>query len=116
MRAAIDEYNAELDREGLPRLSIGIGIDSGLGLAGLMGSRDRKEYSFIGRSVNLAARVQTLTRIHQVDILVTETVRHDLDPGFVLVPMPAEPVKGLTEPVMTYAVRKRSTDREPAVG
>ena len=40
-----------------------------------MGSRDRKEYSFIGRSVNLAARVQTLTRIHQVDILVTETVR-----------------------------------------
>ena len=66
--------------------------------------------------MNLAARVQTLTRIHQVDILVTETVRHDLDPGFVLVPMPAKPVKGLTEPVLTYAVRKRSTDREPAVG
>ena len=111
MRAAIDEYNTELDRKGLPRLSIGIGIDRGPGLAGLMGSRDRKEYTFIGRSVNLAARVQALTRIHQVDILVTETVRHDLDPGFVLVPMPAEPVKGLTEPVLTYAVH-----REPAVG
>jgi hypothetical protein len=51
-----------------------------------------------------------------VDILVTETVRHDLDPGFVLVPMLAEQVKGLTEPVMTYAVRRRSTDRDPAVG
>jgi class 3 adenylate cyclase len=116
MRAAIDEYNGELDREGLPRLSIGIGIDRGPGLAGLMGSRDRKEYAFIGRSVNIAARVQALTRIHQVDILVTETVRDDLDPGFVLVPMPAKPVKGLTKPVMTYAVRRRSTGREPAVG
>jgi class 3 adenylate cyclase len=43
-------------------------------------------------------------------------VRDDLDPSFVLVPMPAEPVKGLTEPVMTYAVRRRSTVHEPAVG
>jgi len=51
-----------------------------------------------------------------VDILVTETVRDDLDPGFVLVPMPAEPIKGLTKPVMTYAVRRHSTGREPAVG
>jgi adenylate cyclase len=116
MRAAIDEYNAELDREGLPQLSIGIGIDRGPGLAGLMGSRDRREFAFIGRSVNLAARVQALTRVHQVDILVTETVRGHLDAGFVLVPMPAKPVKGLIEPVVTYAVKGRSADREPAVG
>jgi class 3 adenylate cyclase len=116
MRAAIREYNAELDRDGLPQLSIGIGIDRGPGLAGLVGSRERREYAFIGRAVNLAARVQALTRIHQVDILVTEALRAELDAGFVLAPMPAAPVKGFAEPVVTYAVRGRSADREPAVG
>jgi class 3 adenylate cyclase len=108
MRAAIRAYNAELVEEGLPPLAIGVGIDRGLGLAGLMGSRARREYAFIGRAVNLAARIQGLTRIHQVDILVTEALRAELDAGFVLVPMPAEPVKGFAEPVVTYAVRGRS--------
>jgi adenylate cyclase len=116
MRAAIREYNSELDREGLPRLSVGIGIDRGPGLGGLVGSRERREYSFIGRAVNVAARVQALTRIHQVDILVTEALRAELDASFVLEPMPPEPVKGLAEPVVTHAVRGRSADREPAVG
>jgi class 3 adenylate cyclase len=108
MRAAIRAYNAELVEEGLPPLAIGVGIDRGLRLAGLMGSRARREYAFIGRAVNLAARIQGLTRVHQVDILVTETLRAELDAGFVLVPMPAEPVKGFAEPIVTYAVRGRS--------
>jgi class 3 adenylate cyclase len=104
MRAAIREYNAELTREGLPPLAVGIGIHRGPGLAGLVGSRDRMEYAFVGRTVNLAARVQSLTRTHQVDILVTDALRADLDKRFALAPMPPEPVKGIDEPVVTYAV------------
>jgi class 3 adenylate cyclase len=50
--------------------------------------------------------VQTLTRTHRVDILVTEALREQLDPRFVLTPMPAESVKGIAEPVVTYAVRE----------
>ena len=106
MRAALREYNVELEREGLPPLSLGIGIDRGLGLVGLVGSRERMEYDFVGRTVNVAARVQTLTRIHQADILVTEALRDELDARFVLSPMPAEFVKGIAEPVLTYAVRE----------
>jgi class 3 adenylate cyclase len=106
MRAAIHEYNTELARQGLPPLAVGIGIHRGPGLVGLVGSRERMEYGFIGRTVNLAARVQALTRTHQVDILVTEAVRADLDTCFVLTPMPAELVKGIAEPVVTYAVRE----------
>ena len=64
------------------------------------------EYGFVGRTVNLAARVQALTRVHQVDVLVTEAVREQLDPRFVLVPMPAETVKGIDEPVVTFAVQE----------
>jgi class 3 adenylate cyclase len=115
MRAAIRAYNVELAREGLPLLSVGIGIDRGVGVAGLVGSRERMEYAFLGRTVNLAARVQSLTRVHGVDILVTEAVRAELDPGFALAPMPPEPVKGIAEPVVTYAVRERSPARAPAM-
>jgi adenylate cyclase len=106
MRATIRDYNKELGQEGLPPLAIGIGIHRGPGLAGLVGSRERMEYAFVGRTVNLAARVQALTRTHQVDILVTEALRERLDPRFVLAPMPAESVKGIAEPVVTYAVRE----------
>ena len=105
MREAIHVYNVELDREGLPHLSIGVGIHRGLGLAGLVGSRERKEFSFLGSPVNLAARVQALTRLHQVDILVTEVLRAELDKTILLTPMPAEHVKGFAEPVVTYAVK-----------
>jgi adenylate cyclase len=106
MRAAIRDYNKELAREGLPPLAVGIGIHRGPGLAGFVGSRERMEYGFVGPTVNLAARVQTLTRIHKVDILITEALREQLDPRFVLEPMPPEPVKGIEEPVVTYAVRE----------
>ncbi len=104
MRDAMRAYSSELEREGLPRLAVCIGIHRGPGLAGLIGSRDRMEYSVVGRTVNLAARVQALTRAHDVDILLTDSVREQLDPRFVLKAMPAMPVKGIAEPVVTYAL------------
>jgi class 3 adenylate cyclase len=110
MQAAIRDYNVELAREELSSLGLGIGIDRGQGLVGLVGSRERMEYDFVGRTVNLAARVQTLTRIHHEEILVTEALRAELDSRFVLAPMPAEFVKGIAEPVITYAVRKGPTN------
>lgn len=116
MREAIRDYNAELAREGLPPLALGIGIHRGPGLAGLIGSRERMEYGFVGRTVNLAARVQGLTRSHHVDILVTEALRVDLDTRFVLDPMPPESVKGIAEPVVTYAVRAMSGTSESKPG
>ncbi len=106
MREAIRAYNVELDGEGLPHLSIGVGIHRGSGLAGLVGSNQRREFSFLGSAVNLAARVQGLTRLHQVDILITEALRAEIDKNIILTPMPAERVKGFAEPVVTYAVER----------
>jgi class 3 adenylate cyclase len=111
MREAVRAYNIELEREGLPRLAIGVGIHRGLGLAGLVGSRERREFSFLGSAVNLAARVQALTRIHGVDILITEALRAELDKTIVLTPMPPERVKGFAEPIVTYAVKGATADR-----
>jgi class 3 adenylate cyclase len=108
MRAAIAEYNRELALEGLPPVGIGVGIHRGPGLAGLIGSRERMEFAFVGSTVNIAARVQGLTRVHGADILVTEDVRAELHDAFVLEPMPTEQVKGIADRVLTYAVRERN--------
>ncbi len=104
IRAALKLYNVELARAGLPHIAVGVGVHRGPGLAGLIGSRDRREYTVVGPTLNLAARVQALTREHGCDILLTESVREQLDPRFRLTPMPAAAVKGIAEPVVTYAV------------
>ena len=108
IRAALERYNAELERSGLPRITVGIGIHRGPGLAGLFGSAERREYTVVGPTLNLAARVQGLTREHVRDILLTESVRDQLDSRYELLPMQAMPVKGIVEPVVTYAVVGKS--------
>jgi class 3 adenylate cyclase len=54
--------------------------------------------------VNLASRVEELTRTHGVDILVTEAVKAALDRRFVLRSMPPAPVAGVTGLLGTFAV------------
>ena len=115
MRESLQDYNAELARDGLPPLALGIGIHRGPGLAGMIGSRERREYGFVGRTVNMAARVQTLTRTHGVDILVTEAVRAEIADAFELRAMPPERVKGIEEPVRTHAVLARAAAAEAAL-
>ncbi len=111
MRGALAEYNRELAARGLPALAFGVGIHRGVGLAGWVGSRERMEYAFVGRTVNVAARVQALTRTHGADVLVTEEVQSRLDPRFLLSPLPAVAVKGIEQPLATFAVDGWAPDR-----
>jgi class 3 adenylate cyclase len=104
MRAALAAYNADLRARGLPELAAGIGIHRGPVVAGVLGTSAVKEYGVIGRAVNVAARVEELTRVHGTDVLVTEAVREKCDPRFRLRGMPAVEVKGLPEPIVAYVV------------
>jgi len=104
MREAMADYNRQLATEGLPTLSVGIGLHRGTGVAGLVGSHDLMEFAFVGRTVNVAARVQDLTRQYDSDILVTEGLRATLDSGFQLRVLPPTQVKGIATPVAIYAV------------
>jgi len=103
MRGALAAYNRELETGGLPQLSIGIGLHRGVGIAGLVGSEQLKEFAVVGGTVNVAARVQDLTRVHCVDILLTEAVRKTLDPRFALRPLPAAELRGIAQPVTIFA-------------
>ncbi len=62
MLARCDDLNATLNLTGDFRLANSIGLHSGMVLAGVIGSPDRMEYTIIGDSVNVAARLETLTR------------------------------------------------------
>src|SRR5213083_782346 len=104
MRAALADYNATLAADGLPALAMGIGIHRGTVVAGVIGSAELIEYGVIGSAVNLASRVQELTRAHAVDILVTAAVRDALDPRFALRALPSLEGKGLPAAVATFAV------------
>ena len=70
--AAVDELNLQQpDQE----LHIGIGINSGRIIAGLMGSEDRLNYTVLGDQVNLASRVESLCKFYGASILLTEETR-----------------------------------------
>ena len=71
---------------------------------GLVGSRELKEFAFVGRAVNVAARVQDLTRQYDADIILTDELQKDLDPRFVLRVLPEARVKGVEEPIAIFAV------------
>lgn len=104
MRAGLDRYNAQLRARSLPELRFGIGIHSGEVVAGVMGAGELSKFSVTGDPINVASRVEGLTREHRVDLLITGEIRRALDERFRLTPMPAAYVKGKPEAIQTYYV------------
>jgi len=104
MRAALEDYNRELRAKGLPSLGLGIGVHRGSGVAGLVGSRDLVQFTVVGTTVSIAARVQQQTRESGVDLLVTKTVAHELDERFVLEPRGPAALRGIREPIELFAL------------
>jgi adenylate cyclase len=78
MLAALAPLNAALQQEGRPPLHIGIGLGYGLAAFGDVGSRDRRDFTAIGDPVNLAARLQDLTKQLDCPILMTHALYNDL--------------------------------------
>ncbi|WP_406684517.1 adenylate/guanylate cyclase domain-containing protein [Seonamhaeicola sp. MEBiC1930] len=104
MREALEEYNKELKSKSYPELSFGIGIHKGKVLAGVMGNYELSKFGVVGDPINVAARVEALTRELNTDILITEEIKTELDERFILKKMPPVMVKGKSKPVVTYTV------------
>ncbi|MBC3757380.1 adenylate/guanylate cyclase domain-containing protein [Hyunsoonleella sp. SJ7] len=106
MREALKEYNKELRAKSFPELSFGIGIHKGKVLAGVMGNYELSKFGVVGDPINVAARVEALTREFQSDILITEDIKKELDERFILKKMKPAMVKGKSKPIITYTVEE----------
>jgi adenylate cyclase len=72
MQEMMTQINLRRASRGMPPLRLGVGIASGEVIAGTIGSPKRMDYTVIGDSVNLAARLQDITKFYQADIVVCE--------------------------------------------
>ncbi|MCZ6815719.1 MAG: adenylate/guanylate cyclase domain-containing protein [Planctomycetota bacterium] len=92
IKRRLTAFNAARRARGQPALNCGIGIHSGPAAAGHIGSRQRSNYTVVGTTVNLAARIEHFTR--QGEILVSDAVRRELPPEFLVRPWEEVEIRG----------------------
>ena len=106
MEVELAKLNKELKADGLMELGVGIGINTGDAVVGNMGSNQRFDYTVLGDSVNLAARLEAQTKEYGVFFMFTEhTLKHIKEPVG-LVTLDKIAVKGQTAPVTIYTILK----------
>jgi adenylate cyclase len=111
MTRALHEINQNHRAKGLPEIGMGIGINTGLMCVGDMGSNIRRSYTVIGDAVNLGSRLEGLSKIYGVEIVVSEHTRA-LAPDFLWQELDFVRVKGKAEAVRIFTPLTAADDND----
>jgi class 3 adenylate cyclase len=98
-------FNEEQAGRGKVQIQIGVGIASGQVIAGYTGTQQRASYTCVGDTVNVAARLESHTKIAKRPILIEENARSGLGDGIAVESLGEVLMKGKAEPINLYAVR-----------
>jgi adenylate cyclase len=101
MANAVRKINEENRSKGNPEIGVGIGLNTGTMCVGNMGSQVRQAYTVIGDAVNLGSRLEGLSKVYGVDIVVSETTRK-LAPEFAWQELDRVRVKGKEQAVAIF--------------
>lgn len=102
MITKLDALNKELIIEGISPIRVGIGINTAEVVVGNMGSDTRFNYTVIGDGVNLASRIEGLTKNYGVNILITEFTVGKISDNFIYREIEPVQVKGKDKAVLLY--------------
>ncbi|MEO1133403.1 MAG: adenylate/guanylate cyclase domain-containing protein, partial [Cyanobacteria bacterium J06639_1] len=104
MRQALDELRQTWAAQGRPIFFNGIGINFGTAIAGNIGSPQRLEYTVIGDAVNVASRVEALTKEFGIDLIVTQSVYDLVADDIDVEPLGTRQLRGRSKDTALYQV------------
>ena len=104
MIEALDTLNQKFEAKFGIKIAVGIGLHAGVCRVGNMGSDDIFDYTIIGDNVNLASRLEGLTKFYGVQLVVSDTMLKGVDDRMVVQELDQVRVKGKIEPVAIYTV------------